>query len=107
LKNKYRAIVLDKSLIGSEEKVILWFPMKSGGIASYEVDDISKLLFTNPTNNVALVRLGTLNATLAHPAAYSNTSVVQENRVTEFSLPFDEDKLKELKDNWEQSRMEK
>jgi len=107
LDNNYTAVVFDKSLIGSEKKVILSFPMKSGPDTKYEVGDISKFLFTNPSNNLALIRLGELAATIEHQTIYSNVAFVPEDMVVDFSFPLEASELKKLKESWEQSMVKK
>lgn len=107
LENNYTAVVFDKSLIGTEKKVILSFPMKSGADTKYEVGDISKFVFTNPSNNLALIRLGEFAATLEHQTIYANATFVTEDMVADFSFPLEASELKELKESWEQSMLKK
>ena len=107
LENNYTAVVFDKSLIGTEKKVILSFPMKSGADTKYEVGDISKFVFTNPSNNLALIRLGEFAATLEHQTIYANATFVPEDMVADFSFPLEASELKEIKESWEQSMLKK
>jgi hypothetical protein len=107
LGTNYTAVVLDKSLIGSEKKVILSFPMKSGAVTKYEVGDISKFLFTDPFNNLALIRLGEFAATLEHQTIYANAVFVPEDMAADYSFPLEASELKALKESWEQSMVKK
>jgi archaellum component FlaF (FlaF/FlaG flagellin family) len=103
LKNLYSAIVIEKHFVENTKQAILYIPMKSGPQTKIEVDDISKYLFTEQSNNLAIIRLGQLANHLEKQTIYSNVIFVPEESISDFSFPLDKIKLKELKESWEKS----
>ncbi len=112
LKAPYTAVILEKSFIENTKNAILYFPMKNGEKSNYQIEDISKYLFTEKSNNLAIIRLGELATQLENQTTqlenqkiYANVIFVPEELLSDFSFPLDKIKLKELKESWEQSML--
>jgi hypothetical protein len=107
LKNRYSAVVIEKSFIENAKQVVLYFPMKNGTQSKYQVENISKYLFIDRSNHLAIIRFGELKNTVENQIINENLMFVPEDAISEFSFPLDKIKLKELKESWEKSMMGK
>jgi hypothetical protein len=107
LKNRYSAVVIEKSFIENAKQVVLHFPMKNGEQSKYQVENISKYLFIDRSNHLAIIRFGELKNTIENQIINENLMFVSEDVISEFSFPLDIIKLKELKESWEKSMMGK
>jgi hypothetical protein len=107
LKSQYSAVVIEKKLIENTKEVVLHFPMKNGEQSKYQVENISKYLFIDKSNHLAIIRFGELKNTIENQIINENLMFVPEDAIPEFSFPLDKIKLKELKESWEKSMMGK
>ena len=107
LKIQYSSVVIEKSFIENVKQAVLYFPMKNGQRTKYQIVDISKYLFTEKSNNLAIIRLGELANHLENETIYTNVIFVPEDLISDFSFPLDKVKLKELKESWEKSMLVK
>jgi hypothetical protein len=103
LKIPYSAIIIEKKFIENAKQAILYFPLESGHRSKYEVEDISKYMFTEQSNNLAIIRLGELANHVENNTIYANAVFVPAESISDFSFPLDKIKLKELKESWEKS----
>ena len=107
LKNTYSAVVIEKSFIENAKQVVLNFSLKNGARTKYQVEDISKYLFIDKSNSLAIIRLGELAHNIENQTIYENVIFVTEDLISDFSFSLDKIKLKELKKSWEKSMIEK
>ena len=77
--------------------------METGDRTKLEVADISKFLFTEQSNDLAIIQLGKLANHLENRTIYANVIFVPEESISDFSFPLDKTKLHELKEHWEKS----
>ena len=103
LKTEYSTVVLNKSFIENSKEAVLYFPMKKGEQNIYQVADISKYLFTEKSNSLAIIRFGELANDIGNETLHNDVIFVPEDLLAEVSFPIDEVKLKELKKSWEKS----
>lgn len=103
LKKLYTAIVIEKHFIENTKQAILYIPMETGDRTKLEVADISKFLFTEQSNDLAIIQLGKLANHLENRTIYANVIFVPEESISDFSFPLDKTKLHELKEHWEKS----
>ena len=107
LKTYYSTVILNKSFIENSKEAVLYFPMKNGERTKYQVADISKYLFTEKSNNLAIIRFGELANEIGNETLLNDVIFVPEDLLAEVSFPIDEIKLKELKKSWEKSMLGK
>lgn len=105
LKALYSAVIVEKSFVENTKNAILYFPMKNGEQSKYQIADLSKYLFTEKSNQWAIIRLGELADQLKNQTIYSNVVFVPDDLISNFSFPIDKIKLKALKEGWEQSML--
>jgi hypothetical protein len=107
LKSLYSAVVIEKNLIENAKQVVVHFPMKNGEQSKYQIENISKYLFTVKSNNLAIIRFSELKNTIENQIINENLMFVPEDAISEFSFPLDIIKLKELKESLEKSMIGK
>jgi archaellum component FlaF (FlaF/FlaG flagellin family) len=107
LNSLYSAIVIEKNSFENTKQAVLSFPMKNGERTTSQVEDISKYLFSDKSNDLAIIRLGELAHDLDIHTIFTNVIFVPEDFISNFSIPLDKIKLKKLKESWENSMMAK
>lgn len=112
LKVPYTAIVIDKHFIENTKQATLHFPKQrrypsKEHPSKCEVEDISKYLFTDQSNSLAIIRFGELSNHLEDQIISSTAVFIPDDSISGFSIPLDEIKLKALKESWEKSMLSK
>ncbi|SDK61515.1 hypothetical protein [Flavobacterium noncentrifugens] len=102
LKSPYSAVIVERQFIENAKQATLYIPMKNGEQFKIQIEDISRHVFIDKSNSLAIIRLGELANRTGTEIIYENVVLVPQDLLSDFST-LNKIEVNNLKESWKES----